>query len=113
MLRAVVTDTKELRTASHDAALPVFFIQEQTRMAGFEPFVGHAFFPPMSWLFSILFYVSRHASHDPGFRFAQIGGILDDALAFIPWPNIQPKTLVESIVLSQKHRKMELRLNPR
>jgi hypothetical protein len=31
----VVADTKELRTAPHDAALPVFFIREQTRTAGF------------------------------------------------------------------------------
>ena len=42
-LRAVVADTQELRTAPHDAALPVLFIREQTRTGGFEPAVGHDF----------------------------------------------------------------------
>jgi len=31
----VVADTKERRTAPHDAALPVLFVQEQTRTEGF------------------------------------------------------------------------------
>jgi len=34
-LRAVVTDTKELRTVFRNTALPFFFIREQTRMGGF------------------------------------------------------------------------------
>ncbi|MCD4845858.1 MAG: hypothetical protein K8R25_15360 [Methanosarcinales archaeon] len=34
-LRAVVADTKELRTVLHNTALPVLFIQEQTWMEGF------------------------------------------------------------------------------
>jgi len=34
-LQAVVADTRELRTAPHDAALPVLFIREQTQMGGF------------------------------------------------------------------------------
>jgi hypothetical protein len=42
-LWAVAADTRELRTAPHDAALPVLFIWEQTQMGGFEPAVGHTF----------------------------------------------------------------------
>ena len=34
-LWAVVADTRELRPASHDAALHVLFVQEQTRTGGF------------------------------------------------------------------------------
>jgi len=34
-LRAVAADTRELRTAPPDAAIPVLFIREQTRTAGF------------------------------------------------------------------------------
>ena len=34
-LRAVAADTRERRTAPHDAALPVLFIREQTQMGGF------------------------------------------------------------------------------
>jgi len=34
-LRAVVADTRELRTAPHDAALPVLFIREQAQIGGF------------------------------------------------------------------------------
>jgi len=36
-LRAVAADIRELRTAPHDAALPVLFIREQTRMGDFNP----------------------------------------------------------------------------
>ena len=34
-LRAVVADTRELRTVPHNTALPVLFIREQTQMGGF------------------------------------------------------------------------------
>jgi len=34
-LRAVAADTRERRTAPHDAALPVLFIREQTQTGGF------------------------------------------------------------------------------
>jgi len=64
----VAADTRELRTAPHDAALPVLFIWEQTQIGGFEPAVGHDFFlPPISCLFIFLFYASRHASQRPRF----------------------------------------------
>jgi len=43
-LWAVAADTRELHTAPLNAALPVHFIREQTRMGGFEPAVGHGFF---------------------------------------------------------------------
>ena len=69
-LQAVVADTRELRTAPHDAALPFLFIQEQTRTAGFKPFVGHAFFSPMSWLFSFSFMLQGTPVTDPGMKFA-------------------------------------------
>jgi len=39
-------DTRELRTAPHDAALPVLFIREQTQMEGFEPLCRHTYFIP-------------------------------------------------------------------
>jgi hypothetical protein len=67
-LQAVVADTKELRTAPYDAALPVLFVREQIRTEGFETLCRHASsLSPMSWLFIFLFYASRHASH--GLRF--------------------------------------------
>jgi len=34
-LCAAAADTRELRTALHDAALPVLFIREQTQTGGF------------------------------------------------------------------------------
>ena len=34
-LRAVVADTRELRTTPHDTALPVLFAREQIPTAGF------------------------------------------------------------------------------
>ena len=34
-LRAVAADNRELRTAPHNAALPVLFAREQTRTGGF------------------------------------------------------------------------------
>ncbi|MCD4845779.1 MAG: hypothetical protein K8R25_14960 [Methanosarcinales archaeon] len=43
-LRAVVVDTKELRTVPHATAFSVLFIQEQIRMGGFKPAVGYDFF---------------------------------------------------------------------
>jgi hypothetical protein len=43
-LRAVVADTKERRTAPHDAALPVLFVREQIRTEGFEPLYRHIYF---------------------------------------------------------------------
>jgi len=61
-LRAVVADSKELRTVPYDTALPVLFIQEQTRMGDLNPQWDMNFFPPMSWLFFFLFYASRHTS---------------------------------------------------
>jgi hypothetical protein len=34
-LQAVAADTRELRTAHHDTALPVLFVREQIRTEGF------------------------------------------------------------------------------
>ena len=78
-LRAVAADTQELRTAPLDAALPVLFVREQVRMEGFEPAVGYAYFlSPMSCLFIFLFYTSRHAVTDPGFRYRSNRGHRED-----------------------------------
>ncbi len=74
-IRAVVADTKELRIVSYDAALPVLFVQEQTRTGDLNPQWDMIFLSLMSWLFIFLFYASRHAVNDPGLRFAQVWGI--------------------------------------
>ena len=70
-LRAVVTDTKERRTAPGDVALPVLFVREQFQTEGFEPFYKHTYLFQMSCLFIFLFYASRHAVNDLGLEIAE------------------------------------------
>jgi len=61
-LWAVAADTRELRTALHDAALPILFIREQSQTGGFESAVGHDFF----YLQCPVYYLSLYASsHGP------------------------------------------------
>jgi len=100
-LLAVAADIGELRTAPHDTALPVRFVPGAEPCGGILTLCWTCFFSPMSWLFIILFYVSKHASQRP-LICTQIqsrecsGGGVPDALIINWWDYVNARTKTHS-----------------